>query len=52
MQFGQAALRLADEKSHDLDVVTAEVIALRSEKNSLVEVVGISDTLFWLSADL
>ncbi|EER04611.1 merozoite surface protein-3, putative [Perkinsus marinus ATCC 50983] len=33
----RAALRLADEKSHDLDVVTAEVIALRSEKNSLVE---------------
>ncbi|KAF4725970.1 hypothetical protein FOZ62_022251 [Perkinsus olseni] len=32
-----AALRLADEKSHELEVVTAEVIALRSEKNSLVE---------------
>ncbi|KAF4727909.1 hypothetical protein FOZ62_024431, partial [Perkinsus olseni] len=32
-----AALRLADEKSHELEVVNAEVIALRSEKNSLVE---------------
>ncbi|KAF4667475.1 hypothetical protein FOL47_003553 [Perkinsus chesapeaki] len=37
-----AALRLVDEKSHELEVVTAEVVALRSEKSSREEAMELS----------